>query len=262
MLIFGDLNFRLEMDNGQCRQMIKDGNLSDLTTHDQFLKTRETNNHFSDLEEGELSFDPTYKFNFNTNDYDTSKKIRVPAWCDRIIWKKSPYITQNFYNSVDYSYSDHKPVYAIFRINTIDHQKASDKSQSCRNLNKRETFGLTDDSISILILDSYVYTKRPPNPLSSKLIRIKEIGVNDEYSQSNYQTDNGIIIMENTTELEQYSSQKNTNSSLNFLEDNISKPGKIKKKIEFLKESITVNEEFSPSNLNFKKVLHPIIVLF
>lgn len=40
-----------------------------------------------DFKEGPLYFDPTYKYNFNTNDYDTSSKFRVPAWSDRIFYE-------------------------------------------------------------------------------------------------------------------------------------------------------------------------------
>jgi hypothetical protein len=151
MMIFGDLNFRLEIDNVLCRQMIKNGNLSALLSYDQFLKVRDSNPCFSELVEGHLSFNPTYKFNINSNEYDTSKKNRVPAWCDRILWRKNNCIEQIIYDSVDYRYSDHKPVYAFFRVNTIDQQKntftPSKVSQSCRSFDKRERLNLNDDSI-------------------------------------------------------------------------------------------------------------------
>ena len=37
--------------------------------------------------EGPLHFRPTYKFDKNSDDYDTSAKHRVPAWTDRILYK-------------------------------------------------------------------------------------------------------------------------------------------------------------------------------
>ena len=37
MMIFGDLNFRIDMENAKCRQMIKNEELSSLQTYDQFI---------------------------------------------------------------------------------------------------------------------------------------------------------------------------------------------------------------------------------
>ena len=116
MLIFGDLNYRLEIDNILCRQIIKNGNLSQLFMYDQLLKEKMRNSHFNDLEEGTLNFNPTYRYDINTNNYDTSKKKRTPAWCDRILWKRKDFIKQILYDRADYKLSDHRPIYAFFKI--------------------------------------------------------------------------------------------------------------------------------------------------
>ena len=116
--IFGDLNFRIELENSMCRQMIKSGNLENLTVYDQFLKARSMNPLFFELEEGPLNFDPTYKYDFNSNDYDSSKKKRVPAWCDRILWKKNKSVNLLSYNIANYTYSDHRPVFGLFNVST------------------------------------------------------------------------------------------------------------------------------------------------
>ena len=35
---------------------------------------------FSGYEEGPILFRPTYRFDLGTDDYDTSEKMRIPAW--------------------------------------------------------------------------------------------------------------------------------------------------------------------------------------
>ena len=38
---------------------------------------------------GRLEFDPTYKYDFGTDDYDSGPKNRAPAWTDRVLWHGS-----------------------------------------------------------------------------------------------------------------------------------------------------------------------------
>ena len=42
--------------------------------------------------EGALDFAPTFKYDDFSEDYDTSEKCRVPAWCDRVLWKRKPFV--------------------------------------------------------------------------------------------------------------------------------------------------------------------------
>lgn len=115
--IFGDLNFRLDIENGKCRSLIKSNQLDLLLQQDQFLKERKRNQNFKMLEEGQITFNPTFKFDFMSQEYDTSKKKRVPSWTDRILWKKSHLIKQTSYDSIpQMTQSDHRPVYGLFKI--------------------------------------------------------------------------------------------------------------------------------------------------
>ncbi|XP_046374463.1 inositol polyphosphate 5-phosphatase K-like [Haliotis rufescens] len=116
----GDLNFRLEdlTYEGAIRHIEK-GNLTKLLTYDQLIQCKEERLIYEDFEEGRITFPPTYKFDKGTDTYDTSKKKRVPAWCDRILWHAhhesygtvSLEVKQLDYRShPQYKISDHKPV--------------------------------------------------------------------------------------------------------------------------------------------------------
>ena len=43
---------------------------------------------FRGFVEGKLNFAPTYKYDLFSDDYDTSEKLRVPAWTDRVLWRR------------------------------------------------------------------------------------------------------------------------------------------------------------------------------
>ena len=43
---------------------------------------------FRAFNEGEIAFAPTYKYDLFSEDYDTSEKMRIPAWTDRVLWRR------------------------------------------------------------------------------------------------------------------------------------------------------------------------------
>ena len=126
IFFLGDLNFRIEesLSIDEVFTLINQGKLQKLSIHDQLnIEREQRNNELDSFIENDITFKPTYKYQPGTNHYDTrpEKKVRVPAWCDRILFKendhyeKGSYITQLTYNSVDTPLiSDHKPVSAIF----------------------------------------------------------------------------------------------------------------------------------------------------
>jgi len=70
---------------------------------------------FSQFQEGKINFPPTYKYLPGTQDFET-KKMRVPSWCDRILFRAPDEgLNQLFYTSVTkFVFSDHKPVTSLF----------------------------------------------------------------------------------------------------------------------------------------------------
>jgi len=137
--VFGDLNFRLDLDNNSVRRMIENNSLDTLIVYDQFLKTKNINFNLNCLDEGNLNFKPTYKYNTGTNEYD-SKAKRTPSWCDRILFKKTKLIKQICYNRCEYNYSDHKPVYSIFEL-TILKEKKEEKNKLINYLRRALILG-------------------------------------------------------------------------------------------------------------------------
>lgn len=80
IFMFGDTNFRIDLDNQICRQLIEQKRLTDLQRYDQLLVIKHAHPILSKFSEGPLNFDPTFKYDDNCDIYDTSKKNRVPAW--------------------------------------------------------------------------------------------------------------------------------------------------------------------------------------
>ena len=90
-----------------------------LCKNDQLLFYKDQHPILSQFEEGLLRFPPTFKFDRFSESYDTSKKYRVPAWCDRILWhKKAPMKLIN-YKSMPANFSDHRPVTATLEVNLV-----------------------------------------------------------------------------------------------------------------------------------------------
>lgn len=85
--------------------------------HHDTLQEIVKKNVFTDYVEHSITFPPTYKFDINSDDYDTSRKARTPSWTDRILYKNNSDLAWEclHYSSVAHiKSSDHRPVHAIF----------------------------------------------------------------------------------------------------------------------------------------------------
>ena len=124
--------------------------LEQLRLQDQLNIERAAGRSFLGFEEGLLSFRPTYKFQPGTDLYEQrpEKKLRTPAWCDRILWRcgegvdprhlrqargigrraearcvchNALFTMQLYYGAAtELKTSDHKPVHAVFEVGVAD----------------------------------------------------------------------------------------------------------------------------------------------
>ncbi|XP_043910283.1 inositol polyphosphate 5-phosphatase K isoform X2 [Protopterus annectens] len=135
---FGDLNFRIESHGIHfIREAIDGKRLHLLWDKDQLNIAKKKEKFLEGFEEGSLNFKPTYKFDLNSDLYDTSGKKRKPAWTDRILWRiknvshssekdtlatEQPIkvILENYSSHMTYSISDHKPLSGTF---TLEYKK-------------------------------------------------------------------------------------------------------------------------------------------
>lgn len=124
----GDLNYRIEesMPTEKILHLSEKGQLDELRSLDQLNIERSAGRVFENFEEGRLNFVPTYKYQPGTDVYEQrpDKKLRAPAWCDRILWmvKDDPSFVEqlSYARSETPNVSDHKPVYSMVRMTVKD----------------------------------------------------------------------------------------------------------------------------------------------
>lgn len=117
---FGDLNYRLYLEDNFARHLIRKQDWKALQEYDQLQKELEEGGVFEGWKEGDIEFAPTYKYSSSTtNRYCGSlpsrsgEKQRTPAWCDRILWYGKG-VEQLHYFRGESKFSDHRPVSALF----------------------------------------------------------------------------------------------------------------------------------------------------
>ncbi|GEM09551.1 inositolor phosphatidylinositol phosphatase [Rhodotorula toruloides] len=127
-ILSGDLNYRIDARRDNVVSAVASGNFESLLEHDQLLKNLATNQAFRlrSFKEPPITFPPTYKYDPGTDLYDSSSKRRIPAWCDRILYRSDrDKVTPLHYKRYEVNVSDHRPISAAFdmQIKRIDSKK-------------------------------------------------------------------------------------------------------------------------------------------
>ncbi|CAI7882367.1 unnamed protein product, partial [Closterium sp. NIES-53] len=93
LIWMGDLNYRLDgVSYEEACSAVARRQYPLLLDCDQLRAEMKAGRAFVGMQEGAVDFAPTYKFDrgtFNPLAYDSGEKRRVPAWCDRILFRDS-----------------------------------------------------------------------------------------------------------------------------------------------------------------------------
>ncbi|KAK2402457.1 Endonuclease/exonuclease/phosphatase family protein [Trifolium repens] len=133
MIVFlGDFNYRLDdISYDEARDFVSQRCFDWLRERDQLRAEMDAGNAFQGMREAIITFPPTYKFERHQAGlagYDSGEKKRIPAWCDRILYRDSrsslgaecsleyPVVSSilQYEACMDVTDSDHKPVRCIF----------------------------------------------------------------------------------------------------------------------------------------------------
>ncbi|EAZ07049.1 hypothetical protein OsI_29296 [Oryza sativa Indica Group] len=124
VVLLGDLNYRIAMDDAEARLLVRAGKWSMLLENDELLLELAEGGSFDGWREGLVTFSPTYKYHLNSDMFYWSidaaggggdkQQQRAPAWCDRILWRGKGMRQASYERCGGYRISDHRPVRALF----------------------------------------------------------------------------------------------------------------------------------------------------
>ncbi|KAK4742134.1 hypothetical protein SAY87_000135 [Trapa incisa] len=136
MVVFlGDFNYRLfGISYDEARDFVSQRSFDWLRERDQLRAEMKSGRVFQGMREAVIRFPPTYKFEKHKPGlagYDSGEKKRIPAWCDRVIYRDNrpsadsegslecPVVASiiQYEACMDVTDSDHKPVRCKYSVN-------------------------------------------------------------------------------------------------------------------------------------------------
>ncbi|CAF2123960.1 hypothetical protein BRARA_C02234 [Brassica rapa] len=146
VVFFGDFNYRLfDISYDEARDFVSQRSFDWLREKDQLRAEMKAGKVFQGMREAIITFPPTYKFERHRpglGGYDSGEKKRIPAWCDRVIYRDTRTSPESecsldcpvvasimMYDAcMDVTESDHKPVRCKFHVK-IEHVDRSVRRQ-------------------------------------------------------------------------------------------------------------------------------------
>ncbi|KAK4421942.1 Type I inositol polyphosphate 5-phosphatase 12 [Sesamum alatum] len=134
VIFFGDFNYRLfGISYDEARDFVSQRSFDWLREKDQLRAEMKAGRVFQGMREALIRFPPTYKFErgkAGLGGYDSGEKKRIPAWCDRILYRDNratpteecslecPVVASilQYEARMDVTESDHKPVRCKFDV--------------------------------------------------------------------------------------------------------------------------------------------------
>ncbi|XP_054813831.1 type I inositol polyphosphate 5-phosphatase 12-like isoform X2 [Prosopis cineraria] len=134
VVFFGDFNYRLfGISYDEARDFVSQRCFDWLREKDQLRKEMKAGKVFQGMREALIKFPPTYKFERHKAGlagYDSGEKKRIPAWCDRVIYRDTrstptfecslgcPVVSSivQYDACMDVTDSDHKPIRCKFNL--------------------------------------------------------------------------------------------------------------------------------------------------
>lgn len=159
-----DTNYRIDLENDVVRALATNDEIDMLVAADQLGAAMNSGAAFVGYEEGPILFRPTYRYNLNSDEYDTSEKMRIPAWTDRILYRGNNLDLEK-YSRAELKSSDHRPVYALFRaeVRIIDHaKKAALQKQLLKTITATGVGEKLDEKLTSIHLHAPDISDLPP----------------------------------------------------------------------------------------------------